>query len=109
LLRRVRDFAQVEGDGTITIEMADKALEKLQVDRLGLDQIDHKILLGIITNFNGGPVGIDTIASTIGEEAHTIEDVYEPFLLQIGFLQRTPRGRAVTNQVYDYFNMELPT
>lgn len=109
LLRRVRDYAQVQGDGTITMETANKALEMLQVDRLGLDQIDHKILLGIITKFKGGPVGVDTIAALIGEETHTVEDVYEPYLLQIGFLQRTPRGRAVTAQVYDYFNLEMPS
>lgn len=108
LLRRVRDYAQVKGDGTITIELAMKALDHLQVDRLGLDYIDHKLLKGIIEKFNGGPVGLDTIAATIGEEALTIEDVYEPYLLQIGFLQRTPRGRIVTEQVYHHFQMEVP-
>lgn len=108
LLRRVRDFAQVRGDGTITIELADYALELMQVDSLGLDHIDHKLLRGIIEKFRGGPVGLETIAATIGEEAHTIEDVYEPFLLQIGFLQRTPRGRMVTEQVYRHFNLEVP-
>lgn len=106
LLRRVRDFAQVRGDGIITLSLADEALELLQVDRLGLDHIDHKLLKGIIQKFKGGPVGIDTIAASIGEESSTIEDVYEPYLLQIGFLQRTPRGRMVTHQVYDYFKME---
>ncbi|PLT34576.1 Holliday junction branch migration DNA helicase RuvB [Bacillus sp. V5-8f] len=108
LLRRVRDFAQVRGDGTITLELADYALELMQVDRLGLDHIDHKLLRGIIEKFRGGPVGLETIAATIGEEAHTIEDVYEPYLLQIGFLQRTPRGRTVTDQVYRHFNLEVP-
>jgi len=108
LLRRVRDFAQVEGDGKITTKLASLALERLQIDRLGLDQIDHKILLGMINHFNGGPVGLETIASFIGEEAHTIEDVYEPYLLQIGFLQRTPRGRVVTANAYKHFNMEVP-
>ncbi|MEH6948064.1 Holliday junction branch migration DNA helicase RuvB [Bacillus sp. JJ634] len=108
LLRRVRDFAQVRGDGTITKELADYALELLQVDRLGLDHIDHKLLRGIIEKFRGGPVGLETIAATIGEEAHTIEDVYEPYLLQIGFLQRTPRGRMATPLVYEHFQMEVP-
>ncbi|MDE3839744.1 Holliday junction branch migration DNA helicase RuvB [Bacillus methanolicus] len=109
LLRRVRDFAQVIGNGSINAELADKALEFMQVDRLGLDHIDHKLLKGIIEKFRGGPVGLETIAATIGEEPHTIEDVYEPYLLQIGFLQRTPRGRMVTELVYRHFHMEVPT
>ncbi|MFJ7637382.1 Holliday junction branch migration DNA helicase RuvB [Peribacillus sp. NPDC097264] len=108
LLRRVRDFAQVRGDGTITTKLADYALELMQVDRLGLDHIDHKLLKGIIEKFRGGPVGLETIAATIGEEAHTIEDVYEPYLLQVGFLQRTPRGRMATSLVYEHFGMEMP-
>ncbi|MEJ9302882.1 Holliday junction branch migration DNA helicase RuvB [Priestia megaterium] len=108
LLRRVRDFAQVKGDGAITERLANQALEMLQVDRLGLDHIDHKLLRGIIEKFRGGPVGLDTISATIGEESHTIEDVYEPYLLQIGFLQRTPRGRIVTPLVYDHFQLEVP-
>ncbi|MBM7584818.1 Holliday junction DNA helicase RuvB [Bacillus pakistanensis] len=108
LLRRVRDFAQVKGNGTITTELAQEALELLQVDRLGLDHIDHKLLKGIIERFKGGPVGLDTISASIGEESHTIEDVYEPYLLQIGFLQRTPRGRIVTHLVYEHFQMEVP-
>jgi Holliday junction DNA helicase RuvB len=108
LLRRVRDFAQVMGAETITNDLTIEALERLQVDKLGLDHIDHKLLLGIIEKFRGGPVGIDTISATIGEEAHTIEDVYEPYLLQIGFLQRTPRGRIVTDLVYRHFQMEVP-
>lgn len=108
LLRRVRDFAQVKGDGAITETLATEALEMLQVDRLGLDHIDHKLLRGIIEKFRGGPVGLDTISATIGEESHTIEDVYEPYLLQIGFLQRTPRGRIVTPLVYDHFQLEVP-
>ncbi|MDE5415017.1 Holliday junction branch migration DNA helicase RuvB [Alkalihalobacillus sp. MEB203] len=108
LLRRVRDFAQVQGDGQITAPIAHHALERLQVDRLGLDHIDHKLLMGIIEKFRGGPVGIDTIAATIGEEPDTIEEVYEPYLLQIGFLQRTPRGRIVTPLVYNHFQMEVP-
>ncbi|MBP1914903.1 Holliday junction branch migration DNA helicase RuvB [Lederbergia galactosidilytica] len=108
LLRRVRDFAQVRGDGIITRQLADQALELLQVDRLGLDNIDHKLLKGMIEKFRGGPVGLNTIAASIGEEAMTIEDVYEPYLMQIGFLQRTPRGRMVTDLVYDYFHLEVP-
>ncbi|KOO46989.1 Holliday junction branch migration DNA helicase RuvB [Priestia koreensis] len=108
ILRRVRDFAQVKGDGSITLSLASEALDLLQVDRLGLDHIDHKLLRGIIEKFRGGPVGLDTISATIGEESHTIEDVYEPYLLQIGFLQRTPRGRMVTPLVYEHFKMEVP-
>ncbi|EKN66207.1 Holliday junction DNA helicase B [Neobacillus bataviensis LMG 21833] len=108
LLRRVRDFAQVRGNGTINLALAREALELLQVDRLGLDHIDHKLLKGIIEKFRGGPVGLDTIAASIGEESETIEDVYEPYLLQIGFLQRTPRGRVVTAAVYQHFGMEIP-
>lgn len=108
LLRRVRDFAQVRGNGIITFEIAQTALELLQVDKLGLDHIDHKLLLGIIDKFRGGPVGVDTVAATIGEEAHTIEDVYEPYLLQIGFLQRTPRGRIATPLAYEHFQREAP-
>ncbi|MEH7156949.1 Holliday junction branch migration DNA helicase RuvB [Neobacillus drentensis] len=108
LLRRVRDFAQVRGNGTIDLNLAREALELLQVDKLGLDHIDHKLLKGIIERFRGGPVGLDTIAASIGEEAETIEDVYEPYLLQIGFLQRTPRGRVVTPLVYRHFGLEVP-
>lgn len=108
LLKRVRDFAQVKGDGVISSSLAAQALEMMQVDPLGLDHIDHKLLLAIIEKFRGGPVGVDTIAATIGEESHTIEDVYEPYLLQIGFLQRTPRGRMLTHHVYEHFGMEVP-
>ncbi|WNS74432.1 Holliday junction branch migration DNA helicase RuvB [Bacillus sp. DTU_2020_1000418_1_SI_GHA_SEK_038] len=108
LLRRVRDFAQVKGNGVIDEAQANEALELLQVDRLGLDHIDHKLLRGIIEKFRGGPVGLETIAATIGEESLTIEDVYEPYLLQIGFLQRTPRGRIVTDLVYRHLQMEVP-
>ncbi len=108
LLRRVRDFAQVRGNGTVTMEITQMALELLQVDKLGLDHIDHKLLLGIIEKFRGGPVGLETVSATIGEESHTIEDVYEPYLLQIGFLQRTPRGRIVTPLAYEHFEMEIP-
>jgi Holliday junction DNA helicase RuvB len=108
LLKRVRDFAQVTGDGVITEEVAKEAMERLQVDRLGLDHIDHKFLLSIMQRFKGGPVGLDTIAAMIGEEADTVEDVYEPYLMQIGFLQRTPRGRSVTQAAYQHFNIEAP-
>ncbi|MGP7816851.1 Holliday junction branch migration DNA helicase RuvB [Niallia sp. 01092] len=109
LLRRVRDFAQVKGDGSITKDISHLSLELLQVDRLGLDHIDHKLLMGMIHKFKGGPVGLETIAATIGEEAHTIEDVYEPYLLQIGFIQRTPRGRVVTHLVYEHFHIKDET
>ncbi|WP_010173915.1 Holliday junction branch migration DNA helicase RuvB [Bacillus coahuilensis] len=108
LLRRVRDFAQVKGDGEITSELASQALELLQVDKKGLDHIDHKLILSIMDRFKGGPVGLDTMAASIGEESDTIEDVYEPYLLQIGFLQRTPRGRMVTNLAYEHFDREVP-
>ncbi|MEK4222889.1 MULTISPECIES: Holliday junction branch migration DNA helicase RuvB [Bacillus] len=108
LLKRVRDYAQVRGNGLITYDIAAEALELLQVDQMGLDHIDHKLLLTIIEKFRGGPVGLDTIAASIGEEPGTIEDVYEPYLLQIGFLQRTPRGRMVTELVYHHFQMEVP-
>lgn len=108
LLKRVRDFAQVVGDGIITEELAKEALNRMQVDRLGLDYIDHRLLLSIIEKFGGGPVGLDTIAASIGEEAQTVEDVYEPYLMQIGLLARTPRGRVVTPNCYQHFGMEMP-
>ena len=108
LLKRVRDFAQVKGDGVITPNIAKEALKLLQVDDLGLDAIDHKMLGSIISHFRGGPVGLDTIAATIGEESQTIEDVYEPYLLQIGFLQRTPRGRMVTTAAYHHLGLKPP-
>lgn len=108
LLKRVRDYAQVRGDGMITTEIAKEALQMLQVDPMGLDLIDHKMLRAMITSFRGGPVGLDTIAATIGEESQTIEDVYEPYLLQIGFLQRTPRGRMVTPAAYQHLGMPMP-
>jgi holliday junction DNA helicase RuvB len=108
LLRRVRDFAQVKGDGKISLDLTNHALDLMQVDQLGLDHIDHKLLKAIIEKFRGGPVGLETIAATIGEEAGTIEDVYEPYLLQIGFIQRTPRGRVVTHLVYEHFQLEVP-
>ncbi|MDP5272760.1 Holliday junction branch migration DNA helicase RuvB [Chengkuizengella axinellae] len=108
LLKRVRDFAQVKGDGIITLDISKTALKHIQVDDLGLDHIDHKILNTIIKNFAGGPVGLDTIAATIGEEGQTIDDVYEPYLLQIGFLQRTPRGRVVTPLAYQHLGIAIP-
>ncbi|MEA3570612.1 Holliday junction branch migration DNA helicase RuvB [Paenibacillus phoenicis] len=108
LLKRVRDYAQVRGDGMITTEIAKEALQMLQVDPMGLDLIDHKMLRAMITSFRGGPVGLDTIAATIGEESQTIEDVYEPYLLQIGFLQRTPRGRVVTPAAYQHLGLPMP-
>ncbi len=104
LLKRVRDFAQVKASGDITAKIADKALQMMEVDRLGLDRIDRTVLLTIIDKFDGGPVGLDTIAASIGEESETIEDVYEPFLLQIGFINRTPRGRVATRLAYEHFN-----
>lgn len=100
LLKRVRDFAEVRGNGVITREIADLALQALEVDRLGLDSVDRRMLESIIKNFKGGPVGLETLAATIGEESITLEDVYEPYLLQIGFLSRTPRGRMVTPNAY---------
>ena len=108
LLRRVRDYAQVRGDGRITLETAQQALEMLQVDSHGLDHIDHKLIITMIERFRGGPVGLDTIAASIGEESVTIEDVYEPYLLQIGFIQRTPRGRVVTDLAYTHFGYAIP-
>ena len=104
-LRRVRDFAEVMGDGTITKEAADLALQRLEVDHLGLDNIDRRMLTAIIQNYNGGPVGLETLAATIGEEAVTLEDVYEPYLMQLGFLTRTPRGRCVTQLAYDHLHI----
>ncbi|WP_054958145.1 Holliday junction branch migration DNA helicase RuvB [Paenibacillus dakarensis] len=108
LLKRVRDYAQVRGDGMITPDIAQEALKMLQVDPVGLDLIDHKMLNAMIHSFRGGPVGLDTIAATIGEESQTIEDVYEPYLLQIGFLQRTPRGRVVTPAAYNHLGIPFP-
>ncbi|WP_108306791.1 Holliday junction branch migration DNA helicase RuvB [Metalysinibacillus jejuensis] len=108
LLKRVRDFAEVLGDGAITPAIAEQALSLLQVDARGLDHIDRKLIEGMIERFRGGPVGLDTISASIGEEALTIEDVYEPYLLQIGFIQRTPRGRVATQLAYLHFGYELP-
>ena len=108
LLKRVRDYAQVLGDGMITVGLAKQALELLQVDPRGLDHIDHKLVTNMIERFRGGPVGLDTLAASIGEERVTIEDVYEPYLLQIGFIQRTPRGRVATHSAYEHFGYEYP-
>ncbi|MFO7274251.1 MAG: Holliday junction DNA helicase RuvB C-terminal domain-containing protein, partial [Bacillota bacterium] len=105
LLRRLRDYAQVKADGVITREVADAGLRMMGVDPMGLDAVDHKVLLTIIRNYGGGPVGLDTIAAATSEEPETIEDVYEPYLMQIGFLQRTPRGRIVTRAAYEYLNI----
>ena len=104
-LRRVRDFAQIMGDGTITKAAADLALQRLEVDELGLDMIDRRMLTAIIRNYGGGPVGLETLAATIGEEAITLEDVYEPYLMQLGFLTRTPRGRCVTHLAYEHLHI----
>ena len=105
MLRRVRDFAQVMADGVITKSVADKALLALEVDYLGLDNVDRRMLQAIIENYGGGPVGLDTLAATIGEESVTLEDVYEPYLMQIGFLTRTPRGRCVTQKAYAHLHI----
>lgn len=106
LFRRVRDFAQVYNDGLIDLPQAQGALDRLHVDSLGLDNVDHKYLRGIIERFKGGPVGLEAIASSIGEEPTTIEDVYEPYLLQIGFINRTPRGRIATNKAYEHLRIQ---
>ena len=105
MLRRVRDFAQVTADGVITQEVADAALTRLEVDHLGLDALDRRMLQSIIEFYNGGPVGLETLAATINEEAVTLEDVYEPYLLQQGFLTRTPRGRCATRKAYDHLHI----
>lgn len=108
LFRRIRDISQVKGEKTISLDITKQALAMLQVDDAGLDHIDHKLLTTIIERFNGGPVGLDTLAATVGEEPQTIEDVYEPYLMQKGFIQRTPRGRMATAQAYVHFGMEVP-
>ncbi|MGM8364694.1 Holliday junction branch migration DNA helicase RuvB [Virgibacillus sp. W0181] len=107
LFKRIRDISQVKGEREISLPTTDTALHMLQVDDAGLDHIDHKLLKGIIEGFSGGPVGLDTIAATIGEESQTIEDVYEPYLLQVGFIQRTPRGRLVTEKAYAHFGLKV--
>ena len=107
MLRRVRDFAQVRAGGVITKKVADEALTALEIDYLGLDSIDHRMLRSIIENYRGGPVGLDTLAATINEEAVTLEDVYEPYLMQLGFLTRTPRGRCVTEKAYRHLGLPV--
>jgi Holliday junction DNA helicase RuvB len=108
LLRRVRDYAQVRADGTISIEVALAALKLLEVDEYGFDEVDRKLLLTIIDKFGGGPVGVNSIAAAISEEKDAIEDIYEPFLIQAGFLDRTPRGRVATPRAYGYFGLDAP-
>ncbi len=108
LLRRVRDFAQVKGAGIIEREIADKSLLALEVDHIGLDKMDHQVLDAIINKFGGGPVGVDTICASVSEEKDTVEDVIEPFLIQIGFIQRTPRGRIATERAYKHLNKRFP-
>ncbi|MDZ7373351.1 MAG: Holliday junction branch migration DNA helicase RuvB [candidate division KSB1 bacterium] len=108
LLRRIRDFAQVDGDGVITKEVAERSLERLDVDSSGLDDMDKRILRALIEKFNGGPVGLKTLATAVGEETDTIEEVYEPFLIQQGFLSRTPRGRIATDLAYRHFGLPRP-
>ncbi|MBQ7985831.1 MAG: Holliday junction branch migration DNA helicase RuvB [Clostridia bacterium] len=108
LLKRVRDFAQVKFDGKITKEIAAASLLQMEIDEKGLDNIDNKMIMTMIKNFGGGPVGLDTLAATIGEEPNTIEDVYEPYLMQLGFIARTPRGRIVTQAGYEHFGVPCP-
>jgi len=108
MLRRVRDFAQVKAGGVITRGVADQALSALEVDYLGLDAVDRRMLLSIIEHYSGGPVGLETLAATINEEAVTLEDVYEPYLMQMGFLTRTPRGRCVTRRAYEHLGLAVP-
>ncbi|MDR3729659.1 MAG: Holliday junction branch migration DNA helicase RuvB [Oscillospiraceae bacterium] len=108
MLRRVRDFAQVKADGVITRAVADQALSALEIDHLGLDPIDRRMLRAIIENYGGGPVGLETLVATIGEESVTLEDVYEPYLMQLGFLTRTPRGRCVTHKAYRHLGLSVP-
>ncbi|MCI8698094.1 MAG: Holliday junction branch migration DNA helicase RuvB [Oscillospiraceae bacterium] len=108
MLRRVRDFAQVTAGGVVTRSVADRALQALEIDGLGLDNVDRRMMASIITNYGGGPVGLDTLAATINEESVTLEDVYEPYLMQLGFLTRTPRGRCVTPKAYRHLGLALP-
>jgi Holliday junction DNA helicase RuvB len=109
LLRRVRDYAQVKANGIITREVASNALEMMEVDNKGLDKMDHKLLLAMIEKYSGGPVGIESLAASISEEKDTIEDVLEPYLIQTGFIQRTPRGRVATSLAYKHFNKLPPS
>ncbi len=105
LVKRVRDFATILGDGRVTGDIASKALSRLEIDNIGLDNVDKNMILTMINSFAGGPVGLDTLAATTGEDANTIEDVYEPYLLQLGFINRTPRGRVVTKLAYEHYNI----
>ena len=107
MLKRVRDYAQVRAEGVISLPVAREALHLLEVDELGLDRVDRLLLEAIIGKFDGGPVGLDTLAAATSEEAETIEDVYEPYLLQIGFLQRTPRGRMATRLAYEHLGLKM--
>ena len=109
MLKRVRDFAQIKYDGVITKQVAQTALDLMEVDPMGLDNIDRNILITIIDKFKGGPVGLDTLAASIGEDAGTLEDVYEPFLLKNGFLNRTPKGRVATDLAYHHLGLEIPS
>ncbi|MGL5531709.1 MAG: Holliday junction DNA helicase RuvB C-terminal domain-containing protein, partial [Culicoidibacterales bacterium] len=108
IFRRVRDFAQVFGSEVVTTAIAQEALTRLEIDEYGLDHVDHKLLIGMIERFRGGPVGLEALAASIAEEAQTIEDVYEPFLLQEGFIQRTPRGRMATRKAYEHLQLPVP-
>ncbi len=108
LLRRVRDFAEVRADGRITLEVAHAALRLLEVDERGFDDLDRRLLRTIIDKYGGGPVGLNSLAASIGEDAEALEDIYEPYLMQIGFLDRTPRGRVVTARAYEYFGLDQP-
>jgi len=108
LLRRVRDYAQVRADGSITAAVADKALQMLEVDEHGLDEVDRRLLRTIIDKFNGGPVGVASLAAALSEERDALEDIHEPFLIQAGFLDRTPRGRVASARAYDYFGLTAP-
>jgi Holliday junction DNA helicase RuvB len=108
LLRRVRDYAQVKANGIVSAEIADAALKMLDVDKLGFDVMDRKLLLAVLEKFGGGPVGLDNLAAAIGEERDTIEDVLEPYLIQQGYLMRTPRGRIATQQAYQHFGLPIP-
>ena len=108
LLKRVRDFAQINYGGEITRENASESLKRMEIDEMGLDEVDNRMIMTMIKNFGGGPVGVETLAATIGEESNTIEDVYEPYLLQLGYISRTPRGRIVTHAGYEHYGIPMP-
>ncbi len=107
ILRRVRDYAQVEADGNVTLEVARRALKMLDVDDKGLDRMDRHIMLTIIKKFSGGPIGLDTLSAAVSEEKDTLEDVYEPFLIKLGYIKRTPRGRVATKLAYNHFDIKM--